>query len=198
MSMSIESSIRTQNIEVDTGVSPDDEVYDRREIVARTVLVTAAGALFGAAIWKRSWLSIPLTLLGGLFVYRGLSGRPMAVPKFNADTPADGYKGIRVERSILINRPVSEVYQFWRMLENLPTFMHHLESVQMMEEGNSHWVARAPLGTHVEWDAQIVAERPNELIAWRSLPESPVHNMGVVRFRHAPGRQGTEVIVLLE
>ncbi|HKG15291.1 MAG TPA: SRPBCC family protein, partial [Pyrinomonadaceae bacterium] len=85
-----------------------------------------------------------------------------------------GAKGgtTQVKNSLIINRPPQELYQYWRNFENLPNIMHHLESVKVKGEGRSHWVAKAPAGTSVEWDAEITEDRPNELIAWRSLEGS--------------------------
>jgi uncharacterized membrane protein len=105
---------------------------------------------------------------------------------------------MHVIKRITINRPVEEVYQFWRDLENLPRFMQHLEEVHVIGERRSHWVATAPAGRTVEWDAEIVSEQDNELIAWRSLPESDVRHAGTVRFRPAPADRGTEVSVELD
>jgi uncharacterized membrane protein len=76
--------------------------------------------------------------------------------------------------------------------------MHHLESVRTLDNGRSHWVVRGPAGADIEWDAEIVEDRANELIAWRSLPRSDVQHHGSVRFRQAPGDRGTEVEVQLE
>lgn len=103
--------------------------------------------------------------------------------------------GIRVRKSITVNRPADEVYGFWRNFENLPRFMKHLESVQMTGDRRSHWTAQAPAGTTVEWDAETTEDRPNELIAWRSVEGADVPNAGVVRFVPAPGGRGTEVHV---
>lgn len=104
---------------------------------------------------------------------------------------------VRVARSITINRPVAEVYDFWHDFTNLPRFMYHLESVEITGSGRSHWTARAPAGTTVEWDAEVTEDRHNELIAWRSLPGADVDNSGAVRFGPAPGGRGTEVHVEL-
>ena len=104
----------------------------------------------------------------------------------------------RVRKSLIINRPPEELYQFWRDFENLPRFMQHLESVRVTGEGRSHWVAKAPAGTTVEWDAEITEDRPNELIAWRSLEGADVENAGSVRFEPAPGNRGTIVRVEIE
>src|SRR5207237_3055072 len=88
-----------------------------------------------------------------------------------------------------------EVYDFWRNFGNLPRFMDHLESVQVTGDRRSHWKAKAPAGTTVEWDAETTENRPNELIAWRSVEGADVTNAGVVRFVAAPGGRGTEIHV---
>jgi uncharacterized membrane protein len=103
-----------------------------------------------------------------------------------------------VSKSVTVNRPIADVYQFWRDFENLPRFMQHLEAVEVMGVRRSHWVARAPAGKQVEWDAEIVDERRNELISWRSLDGSDVRHAGTVRFREAPGDRGTEIRVELD
>lgn len=107
-------------------------------------------------------------------------------------------RGAVVTRAITVNRPVEEVYRFWRDFQNLPRFMRHVERVDVIDDRRTHWRARAPGGATVEWDAETVDDRPNELIAWRSLGNADVHNAGSVRFRPAPGGRGTEVIVTME
>jgi uncharacterized membrane protein len=108
---------------------------------------------------------------------------------------------ISVTRGITICRRPDDVYAFFRDFENLPTFMSHLERVRV-RDGRSHWRARGPLGVAVDWDAEIVEDRPGELIAWRSVPGSDVPNRGRVRFRPVHGRGAapieTEMIVDLE
>jgi uncharacterized membrane protein len=111
---------------------------------------------------------------------------------------ARGDHGMRVTKAITVNRPPEDVYRFWHNFENLPRFMDHLESVQTTGDRRTHWRAKAPAGRTVEWDAEVVDDRPNELIAWRSLDGADVPNSGVVRFRPAPGDRGTEVRVELE
>jgi uncharacterized membrane protein len=101
----------------------------------------------------------------------------------------------QVRKSLIINRAPEELYQYWHDFENLPNIMKHLESVRVRDERRSHWVAKAPAGTSVEWDAEITEDRPNELIAWRSLEGSQVENSGSVRFEPAPGKRGTIVRV---
>lgn len=104
---------------------------------------------------------------------------------------------IQVKKSITLMKPRAEVYQFWRQLERLPSFMIHLSSVTGTSATRSHWVAKGPGGTTIEWDAEITAERENEELSWRSLGDSEVQNAGSVRFADAPADRGTEVRVEL-
>jgi uncharacterized membrane protein len=106
-------------------------------------------------------------------------------------------RALRVINAISINRPPEEVYRFWRNFENLPSFMANLESVQAKDDRRSHWVACGPAGRTVEWDAEITQDRPNELVAWRSI-NGELQTSGVVLFQRAPGGRGTEVVVEME
>lgn len=96
-----------------------------------------------------------------------------------------------------IRKPASEVYAFWRDLENLPTFMAHLDQVRTTGDRTSHWTADAPFGKDVKWDAEITDEEPGEKIAWRSTGNADVPNAGTVRFVAAPDGVSTEVHVVL-
>ncbi|MDB6028346.1 MAG: cyclase/dehydrase, partial [Verrucomicrobiales bacterium] len=100
--------------------------------------------------------------------------------------------------TIIVERSAEDLFEFWRHFERLPVIMNHLESVEMLGHNRSRWVAKAPAGMHVEWDAEIINEHPNELIAWRSLEGADVENAGTVRFQPAPGGRGTLVKVDLE
>jgi uncharacterized membrane protein len=102
---------------------------------------------------------------------------------------------LHVTKSVTINRPREAVYQFWREFANLPQFMAHVQSVVTKDDKRSHWVVAAPAGQTVEWDAEVVDDRPNQLIAWRSLEASDIRHVGSVRFEKAPADRGTEVHV---
>lgn len=107
---------------------------------------------------------------------------------------------IRVEKSVIIDRPAAQLYSYWRDLTNLPSFMGHLKSVTNKNEAGtvSHWVANAPLDLSIEWDAEIIAEESNSLIAWNSLANADIDNCGFVRFQPATDNRGTQVKVVLE
>lgn len=104
---------------------------------------------------------------------------------------------LEVRRSVTVNRPPDEVYRFWRDFENLPRFMEHLQAVRTTGDRRTHWVAKGPAGATIEWDAEMLEDRPNELISWRSVGDSDIRNEGVVRFTKAPADRGTEVHVEL-
>ncbi len=110
----------------------------------------------------------------------------------NAGTDG-GY--IDVRETGIIDRPPSEVYGFWRNLENFPRIMEHLESVRTNEDGFSHWQAKGPAGKRAEWMAQIVADEPDSLIEWCFLPGYDIEGGGAVRFDRAIGGRGTLVTV---
>jgi uncharacterized membrane protein len=104
---------------------------------------------------------------------------------------------LRVEEVTTINRPIEDVYRFWRNFENFPRFMRHLESVEVIDDRQSRWRAIGPAGTRVEWAADIVQDVPYSWISWRSI-RGDVPNSGSVRFQRAPGARGTEVRVQLQ
>jgi uncharacterized membrane protein len=108
----------------------------------------------------------------------------------SADAPA-----ICVTQAITINSPPAELYGFWKNVENLPLFMEHLESVSQVNETVSHWVAKAPAGACVEWDAEIVDDQPERRLGWRTLPGSQVTHEGRVTFEPATADRGTIVRV---
>jgi len=100
--------------------------------------------------------------------------------------------------AVTINKPVADVYAFWRRLENLPRFMDYLESVTERGQGRSDWVARLPVGGTVAWTAEITEDRPNERIAWQTVEGAVLAHRGEVTFTRTPGRNMTEVRVALE
>jgi uncharacterized membrane protein len=176
--------------------------------VERGASVMAGTLLTYLGIRQKGWSGAGMALLGTAFLRRGITGfcysyqalgfRTSATPQNgNATIPYE--LGIRVDEATTINRPRSEVYAFWRNLENLAEFMEHVESVRMMPDlRKSHWVAKGPGNRRMEWDAEIINEVAGILIAWRSLPGSDVPNAGSVHFADAAAGRGTEVRVELQ
>jgi len=124
--------------------------------------------------------------------------RKRGVPKRRPDMPTlAGGRGSHVERTVTILRSPAELYAEWRDLERLPEIMSHVESVTPLVGLRSRWVVRGPGDTRVTWEAEIVADEPERLIAWRSVGPADVEHAGSVRFTPAPGNRGTEVKVIL-
>jgi len=172
----------------------------------RLVSLVSGGALALFGLPRRNVAGMALTAIAGELLYRGVTGHCPVYDALDVNTATTGWSdmvsvphgaGIKVEKSVTINRPVEELYRFWHNFENLPRFMKHLESVSVMDDKRSHWVATGPAGTKVEWDAEIINDVPNEVIGWRSLENANVDNAGSVRFRPAPGGRGTQVEVTL-
>lgn len=107
------------------------------------------------------------------------------------------HKHQTVRAAVTVQRSPEYVYGFWRNLENLPEFMYHLKTVTSDENGRSHWVANAPIGQPVQWDAEIVEDQPGKRIAWQSVPGSGISNSGCVEFNPDNSGKGTEVRVTI-
>jgi uncharacterized membrane protein len=104
-------------------------------------------------------------------------------------------KPLYVTTSVVVARPPGDLYQFWRNLENLPSVMPHLQSVRATGGTQSYWVAHAPWGGRVEWNAELIDDVPDQRLAWRTIDDSEVFNAGSVRFNPLDEGSSTEVIV---
>jgi len=172
-----------------------DDVERVMSVIAGTAL-----ALFG--LKRFSLARLAMAAVGANLVYRGLTGHCSLYQRLGLSTADEGEGvrgnlGTKIGRSIVVYAPPDRVSRFWRNFANLPRFMESLESVQVLDAKHSHWVARGPGGVRVEWDAEIINEIPNELIAWRSTGGN-VDHAGSVHFEPGPGGRGTIVRVSLQ
>jgi uncharacterized membrane protein len=183
-----------------------DRLYDGTSSLsdAETCLALGGGALLlfvGAS--RRSVAGALLAVSSAPLLYRGITGHWPAranglTPSDNSKTALAGTRGVHVRESIRLEVRLADVYGFWRRLENLPRFMTHLDRVIESSDGKSHWAAVGPAGLAVEWDAEIINEVENTLIAWRSLPGSDVVSAGSVNFDATRAGRSTEVSVDLQ
>jgi uncharacterized membrane protein len=157
-----------------------------------------ASALGGAALTVMALRDIKspsgmgMLLAGSLLLSRGLSGYCAVNNAIGRNTAKKPGSPVEVKTSVVLNKPRSEVYAFWRNLENLPRFMKHLEKVEEIDQTRSKWTAKGPAGVgSVSWEAEILEDHQNQFISWRSLPGSTVDNAGEVRFMETPA--GTEI-----
>ncbi len=171
------------------------------------MLSTGLGMSFALlGLLRRGIIGAGMGGFGAALIHRGMTGHCPMYAALRVST-AHGVRGpsasvphlqgIRVKHATTIHQQPNDIYRFWRQLENLPKFMRHLESVIDLGGGRSRWRAKGPADSVVAWDAEIINDVENELIAWRSLPGSQIPNAGSVRFQPALG-EGTIVTVTLE
>jgi uncharacterized membrane protein len=98
-----------------------------------------------------------------------------------------------VGRTVTINRPRQEIYDFWRDFSNLATVMENVEAIETIDARRSHWRVKAPAGRAVEWEAVVTEDEPGRLIAWQSVEGADVSSSGRVEFLDAAPRRGTMV-----
>ncbi len=184
----------------------------------RVLSVAIGAALVTMGLRRRDTAGIAAAIIGGGFLYRGSTGHcgvyeALGVSTGDSDAVLDaprrrglhGFaatvnarKAIQVDRSVTIERDAADLYDFWRGLTRLPEFMEHLESVTTLPGNRTHWKAKAPGGGTVEWDAEIVNDVPNRIIAWKTVGHPDVANAGSVNFKPATGGRGTVVSVVLD
>jgi uncharacterized membrane protein len=155
------------------------------------------GLLIGYMLKQRTPISFAAGALGAELLYRGVTGNSPVYTLIEKNTATGEDLPIELRKSVIVNRDQSVVYDFWRNLENLPRFMDHVQSVRTGADGNSHWTVHLSPRLTLEWDAEITEDRPNEMIAWRSLPGSSVQTSGSVHFAPATGNRGTQITVMM-
>jgi uncharacterized membrane protein len=168
---------------------------------AERLASAVGGALLAAyGLAQRSKSGAMMAAAGGALIVRGATGfcpgyAAAGIDTSRSDTKSAlaGSRGTPVETAVTIAKPHDELYRFWRNLENLSMFMPHLVSVKDLGDNRSHWIAKAPGGRTVEWDAEIINDDINELIGWRTLEGSDVVSAGSVRFKPT-GKDGETLV----
>jgi uncharacterized membrane protein len=147
--------------------------------------IAGGSALVAYGLRRRSIGGYLLALAGGDLVYRGARGNghlsDLVFRKTTGEELPYGH-GIKLQESVVVNKPARQLYQFWHEFENLPLFMRHIESIEMQGKKRSQWRVKGPFGRSFEWDAEMIADKPGEMIGWRSLEGSQVDHAGSVRF----------------
>jgi uncharacterized membrane protein len=153
----------------------------------------AVGGALGSAVamigyFRGGLRGMGLCALGGALIARSTANEDIA-------TLVKG-RGIQVEKTISVGKPVEEVFAYWRNLENFPLWMSHVQEVRYIGGDRFHWVVDGPAGTPVEWDSELLNVVENREMTWRSVEGSQVENTGRVRFQ--PDGEGTRVHVQLK
>ncbi|WP_276346307.1 SRPBCC family protein [Daejeonella sp. JGW-45] len=177
------SSIQSQH--------PNVDLAERVLSVLGGVFLTYQGL---KQIRKHPFLALQEAAAGGLMLYRAATGFCPVYAVLDKDGTDPG--AINITESFIVDRPRTEVYAFWRKLENLPRFMKHLASVDEHDRTRSHWRANLPGEIlKLNWNAEITREDENNYIGWQSVEGSMVENAGKVTFHDALNGSGTELTV---
>lgn len=103
-----------------------------------------------------------------------------------------------ISKSIIVNTPARHAYSIWSDFTQFPHFMEHVKSVTITGEGTSHWVVAGPLGTNVDWNAEVTRQEPDTRVAWSTKDnKGTVTTSGQVTFNPLPDEQ-TEVTVTMQ
>lgn len=184
-------------------ISENDWMENINMDTVRQAMPYAGAILILLGLARRTPLGVLAAAFGGGLVYEGIRTRNMnSSTMYEKGMPTQltipHGQGIRVEEQITIKRSPEELYKFWRNFANLPRVMRYLDSVTVISPSRSHWVATAPAGMTVAWDAEIISEVENKSIGWRSVEGALVPNAGSVHFAPAPSGLGTVLTVNLK
>ena len=171
--------------------------------VDRLGYVVGGVALIAWALTRPSLARSSAAGVGGWLLYQAATGRnpmftPLGIRVNRAPAETDAGETIVVEETIAIARPRTEVYRFWRRLENLPRIAPQLQSVEQLDEARSRWLVKGPRGGMLEWESEITRDEPDRELAWRMTRGEKLSHFGSVLFQDAPGGRGTAVKVHLE
>ena len=156
----------------------------------RAVMGAVGGALLINALFGRR---SSLGFLGGV-------GGVALIARSGTNMPIDRLVGVRrpameLQKCIEVAAPIEQVFETFSQLERFPEFMKHVREVRVRGDGTSQWFVQGPAGGTISWDAVTTRLEPNRLIAWRTLPGSPVEHAGLLRFEPTEG--GTRVFVTM-
>jgi uncharacterized membrane protein len=199
------------------GAEPGAGTRDLTVGIGVRELTAAAGLLLRGSsptfLWSRVAGDVmDLVLLGGALrrggpgrgrtaaataAVAGIAALDLVAARRSTRGDVSSFRGLELTAAITVAKTPEQVYDFWRGLERLPSFMEHLEQVEWTGEGRTRWTAKAPLGRSVSWEAELTEDVRGEVMAWRSLPGADVDNSGSVRFTPAPAGRGTELRVHL-
>ncbi len=188
-----------QNSTVRVNVSP----------MERWISAIGGGALAVYGLVRQDWGGAGIAILGAALVYRGATGHSAIYQGLNARQPQEqklstnistipGGKGIKVRRTVTVNRSAADLYNFWHDVEKTPLYTPTVETVTQTGERTSHWVAKTPTGQTNEWNSELLEDQPGTLISWHVHGKSLTGDAGKVSFKPATGNRGTEVTMELD
>jgi uncharacterized membrane protein len=156
----------------------------------RVASMLGGGTLAAWGLRRGGVVGLSVAALGGALAWRAATGRPVL------EALSRNAGATTVRRSIRIDRPRQELWEFWRNQENLAQFMNTVLRIERQSDTRYRWTVRGPLDMPLNWDSEIDPTPANRRISWHTLPGSEVHSRGEVEFSDAP-EGGTLVKVTL-
>lgn len=167
-------------------------IGDKERIVSALV-----GSLLIYALTRKHTVNTLLLFGGGYLLYRAVTGHCAVSDVLAGHRKGEAMSDLKVRTHIVVNRPRSEVYAFWRRLENLPLFMRHLEHIDELDGRTSVWRLRMPGGMEdIRWETRIVKDEKDTELSWHSVEGAVIRNTGKVNFSDTPGK-GTRIDVMI-
>ncbi len=180
----------------------------------RWISGVVGGTLTAYGIFRRDWLGSGLAVIGSALFYRGASGHSFLYQTMNISTAEQqpnfapgipktvssipGKRGVRVQRSMTVNRSAEDLFNYWYDIEKAPLYMDYIQSVLKTGERTSHWIAQRPMNKTIEWNSELLAVVPNKSISWHVHGKPTTANAGKVSFDATPDGHGTVVTLELD
>lgn len=147
----------------------------------------------------RKWSGLFLLGVGGGLIYRVLQQNGLlegGLKRRLLQTATT--ETTRLRTAITVDLPVEQVYAGWRDLGHLAETMRHIDVAEPIDGDRDRWHFRAripKIDVPVQWDAEIVEDRENERLIWRSTEDADLRHEGQVEFRPRTGNRQTEIEV---
>lgn len=184
---------------IDTARDVIDKTRQAADLVGRIASGAAGASLIVAGVRRRGVSGVFMALSGADLVYHAVRGEHLYDAFLSSNNGYAYGEGVKVRESIVVDRPADQLYRVWRDFENLPVFLSHVKDVERIDGERSRWTVQGPLGLRLHWEAEVIADRENELIGWRTAEGERVAHAGSVRFAPVDGNHSqTEVTVALQ
>jgi uncharacterized membrane protein len=165
----------------------------------RMISAIAGGALALYGLRRGSLGGLLVTAVGAALGYRGITGNCQLYERLGIDSARArrnvGNLGVKIDKEIVVNAPPERLYGIWRNFENLPKILSQIERVEILGPTRSRWTLKAPVS--ISWEAELINDKLNDLIAWRTVGNQSVEHAGSVTFQPI-GDGSTRVHVSLQ
>ncbi len=140
---------------------------------AGAAAIAAGGLVRGGMIGKG------LALAGGAAVLRAATDRPLMLLLGLRESPESG---IDVSKTVTIDAPLGDVFDYFVAFENFPRFMRHVREVRRLDDNRWHWTVEAAGGVKFDWEGMVTRFEPYSRVAWTSTESAAIRHRGEASF----------------